>query len=238
MDEEACCRICYNDSSPVDESREFISPCKCSGSVKYVHPSCLRRWRVKGKKLRDIKTCEQCHGLYNIPGEVNLNIIIRSIIAMLVISIGYFILSLMFKVFIDSIFTIVSEISYIPHHERHHSWLLSNIIHSNDIVYDLNKYNPESIFGSRGDLIYHRSCYFTLHFHLCCIMLSVSVYKTAKSCNFFAVFNYIFTFWRLINFEFKIDMVLFLIFTLIFGSDIFNDIYEKVDGLFYYLKNL
>lgn len=34
------CRICLNSSN----ESILISPCKCSGSIKYVHPKCLQRW--------------------------------------------------------------------------------------------------------------------------------------------------------------------------------------------------
>ena len=35
------CRICYDSG---DESNPLIAPCKCSGSMQYVHLSCLRKW--------------------------------------------------------------------------------------------------------------------------------------------------------------------------------------------------
>ena len=34
----------------------LISPCRCTGSVKYVHQTCLQKW-IKGN---DIKSCELC----------------------------------------------------------------------------------------------------------------------------------------------------------------------------------
>lgn len=33
-----------------DDDNEFICPCKCSGSMKYIHKECLREW-LNGKKL-------------------------------------------------------------------------------------------------------------------------------------------------------------------------------------------
>ena len=35
------CRICYDSG---EESNPLIAPCKCSGSMQYVHLSCLRKW--------------------------------------------------------------------------------------------------------------------------------------------------------------------------------------------------
>jgi len=35
------CRICYDSG---DDENPLIAPCKCSGSMQYVHLSCLRKW--------------------------------------------------------------------------------------------------------------------------------------------------------------------------------------------------
>ncbi|XP_027144862.1 uncharacterized protein LOC104928472 [Larimichthys crocea] len=40
--EENVCRICYcNDNSP---ENPLVSPCRCKGSMKYIHLECLKRW--------------------------------------------------------------------------------------------------------------------------------------------------------------------------------------------------
>eukprot|EP00929_Paragymnodinium_shiwhaense_P065008 TRINITY_DN32635_c0_g2_i2.p1 TRINITY_DN32635_c0_g2~~TRINITY_DN32635_c0_g2_i2.p1 ORF type:complete len:388 (+),score=30.59 TRINITY_DN32635_c0_g2_i2:90-1253(+) len=41
-DELPTCRICF---MPEDEGQPLISPCKCEGSQKYVHVSCLQQWQ-------------------------------------------------------------------------------------------------------------------------------------------------------------------------------------------------
>ncbi len=47
------CRICHSEET----SEEFlISPCYCSGSLQYVHQSCLQQWL----KSNGIKSCELC----------------------------------------------------------------------------------------------------------------------------------------------------------------------------------
>lgn len=56
------CRICYSDSEP------FISPCKCSGSIKYVHPECIMRW-ISMRSVSERKKCENCLGEYKINCE-------------------------------------------------------------------------------------------------------------------------------------------------------------------------
>ena len=45
------CRICFSDENEKDDP--LISPCKCSGSMQYVHLKCLRQWlsRNENKKI-------------------------------------------------------------------------------------------------------------------------------------------------------------------------------------------
>jgi RING-variant domain len=64
------CRICLNDIS-FDENSPLISPCKCSGSVKYIHLECLKKWIASLVKIKENSSvtsyswksikCEICH---------------------------------------------------------------------------------------------------------------------------------------------------------------------------------
>ena len=40
-DEEDVCRICR---MPAEEDQPLRYPCRCRGSIKFVHPSCLVAW--------------------------------------------------------------------------------------------------------------------------------------------------------------------------------------------------
>lgn len=51
---EKICKICH--SSEEDESR-FAHPCKCKGSLKYIHTECLNEWI----KLTNTKKCDICN---------------------------------------------------------------------------------------------------------------------------------------------------------------------------------
>ena len=53
---EEFCRICHCGA----EDEELISPCRCSGSAKHAHQSCLQSWF----ELKTDKICELC--LYEI----------------------------------------------------------------------------------------------------------------------------------------------------------------------------
>ncbi|KAI8998301.1 hypothetical protein BC832DRAFT_241987 [Gaertneriomyces semiglobifer] len=53
MDDEEICRVCRGGSTP---SQPLYHPCKCSGSMRYVHQECLEEWLgVSGKR-----GCEIC----------------------------------------------------------------------------------------------------------------------------------------------------------------------------------
>ena len=71
-DSHNLCRICFGDVSCADNP--LINPCKCIGSVKYVHRNCLKEWinpkikikenvnytYIKWKKM----ICELCRSQY------------------------------------------------------------------------------------------------------------------------------------------------------------------------------
>ena len=42
--EDRICRICLDDQEDVANGNPFIVPCKCTGSLKYIHLRCLREW--------------------------------------------------------------------------------------------------------------------------------------------------------------------------------------------------
>ncbi|KJH41972.1 zinc finger, C3HC4 type [Dictyocaulus viviparus] len=57
---EPLCRICHC-SWPSDASDPLISPCRCSGSLRYVHVSCLMHWLdLSSRKLHRPAVCELC----------------------------------------------------------------------------------------------------------------------------------------------------------------------------------
>lgn len=43
------CRICLGEEEE-GEDNELIYPCKCAGTMRYIHVNCLREW-MNGKKL-------------------------------------------------------------------------------------------------------------------------------------------------------------------------------------------
>ncbi|KZP01895.1 hypothetical protein CALVIDRAFT_532640 [Calocera viscosa TUFC12733] len=51
--DEDVCRIC---AAPGDPSQPLFHPCKCSGTIRYIHQDCLATWLAHSKKT----TCDVC----------------------------------------------------------------------------------------------------------------------------------------------------------------------------------
>lgn len=55
------CRVCYGN----EEEEVLLAPCKCLGTVKYIHESCLLKW-LKSREPQ----CEICHMNYQFHREL------------------------------------------------------------------------------------------------------------------------------------------------------------------------
>lgn len=56
------CKICHMAAKDGDP---LISPCKCSGTMQYIHCGCLMRWlEILNKKSRKPPSCELCQYQY------------------------------------------------------------------------------------------------------------------------------------------------------------------------------
>ena len=53
------CRICHEEG-PVSD---FICPCDCTGSMRFVHAACLNMWRTAN--VANMTHCNVCHARYN-----------------------------------------------------------------------------------------------------------------------------------------------------------------------------
>ena len=63
--EDAVCRICFGSAYENGLGR-LISPCMCSGSMRYVHVQCLNDWRSESANPRSFTHCDQCGYAYNV----------------------------------------------------------------------------------------------------------------------------------------------------------------------------
>lgn len=49
-----------------DDDNPLIRPCKCKGSMMYVHVNCLNRWRVMSPRKKSYLSCDLCGYRYNL----------------------------------------------------------------------------------------------------------------------------------------------------------------------------
>lgn len=59
------CWVCFATDED-DELAEWVQPCNCTGTIRWVHQACLQRWvdeKQKGNSLRRV-TCPQCQTEY------------------------------------------------------------------------------------------------------------------------------------------------------------------------------
>ncbi|OMJ74899.1 hypothetical protein SteCoe_26070 [Stentor coeruleus] len=57
MLDDCTCRICME---PESKGNILIAPCKCSGTVKYIHEECLKTWIISQEGDIDEGQCELC----------------------------------------------------------------------------------------------------------------------------------------------------------------------------------
>jgi hypothetical protein len=59
--EQPTCRLCWDTADSNEPGGELLSPCACSGSLRYIHKRCLQDWqrtlRSQGQGRR-ANTCE------------------------------------------------------------------------------------------------------------------------------------------------------------------------------------
>ncbi|KAI8148867.1 hypothetical protein BJV82DRAFT_201164 [Fennellomyces sp. T-0311] len=77
-DDQEICRVCRCESTP---DHPLFHPCKCSGSIRFVHQDCLLEWLSHSKK----KYCELCEYPFtftpiyrdDMPDRIPLNVLVR-----------------------------------------------------------------------------------------------------------------------------------------------------------------
>ena len=64
------CRICFENNN--SEENPLLSPCRCSGTSKYVHLNCIQTWRRTNINTQYLTKCRECNANYKI-NKTNLN---------------------------------------------------------------------------------------------------------------------------------------------------------------------
>ena len=53
-----CCRICLSEAYENDDiDNPYLSPCKCSGSMRHIHWKCLHKWMKSKSQVNDETHC-------------------------------------------------------------------------------------------------------------------------------------------------------------------------------------
>jgi hypothetical protein len=73
QEEDQICRFCYESYTSPDNS--LISPCKCIGSIQYVHQQCIKRWRLATENPEAVLKCQLCLTYLIIPSRYELELI-------------------------------------------------------------------------------------------------------------------------------------------------------------------
>lgn len=74
----ASCRFCLFPQEADDDP--LLSPCKCAGSIAWVHQNCLKKWFVISGPTNDSYICQLCKTNFNLPNNMkfeNLPLIIH-----------------------------------------------------------------------------------------------------------------------------------------------------------------
>lgn len=96
------CRICLGDSS---EGR-FISPCKCKGSIRFVHAHCLEKWRNSSINPKSYWECDQCKYKYSFRRTFVATMLRNEFIVHLLTILFFLVCSLVLGVIISPFYTI------------------------------------------------------------------------------------------------------------------------------------
>ncbi|KAF8326077.1 uncharacterized protein EI90DRAFT_3071414 [Cantharellus anzutake] len=64
LSDDRQCRICLAGPEEELELGRLIRPCKCKGSISFVHVECLNKWRTTSESKSAFWQCPQCHYKY------------------------------------------------------------------------------------------------------------------------------------------------------------------------------
>jgi E3 ubiquitin-protein ligase DOA10 len=66
--DEDICRVCRSQGT---SEQPLFYPCKCNGSIRYIHESCLKEWLTRSERTY----CELCRHEYSfVPGDLQSTI--------------------------------------------------------------------------------------------------------------------------------------------------------------------
>lgn len=215
------CRICHTIEDPENGVCDLVSPCACKGTMKYVHRSCLKMWRFRGKRIEEIRRCEQCLTFYTIDDEIiphNLVVKITSMLMLCLIYIGTHFIS---NLFLEAVFIVTEDLSYPDTTYIFYFIQKSSEDISRKILTRNTSEKKQALqFGFYGTVI----------------IISL-VYQLLQKRSLLYILNYLFTLWRIIYFNYTIDYSFLGLQSIHQCIGLFKDICRFVDSLLVFILN-
>ena len=89
----------------------------------------------------------------------------------------------------------------------------------------------DDLFESFDGTISHELC------HGLCLLLLLTFYAFYSSKSLFGIYNYFFTFWRILKYEFIIDKILYVGLSIYLLKDMYSSIFLYIKYISFYLMN-
>lgn len=226
------CKICFLHKNPITSTNDLIAPCGCKGSVKYVHQTCLRLWRFKGKHIREIKRCEQCLCEYRYLGDYLPHKFVVKMTTVVFILSFFYILHCVMNSLIEAVSFLINDDNESLSYEE----LISKM---------RNQCNEETFFNNHDNVFQNAKSPrsdsllldgFRINFK-CSVVIIMSVYIFTFSWSFWPVLNFFFTVWRVFQFNFWWDRYLLGTLLLYYACKLYRDLYAQIDTLYVFLLN-
>lgn len=212
--EKLQCRICYAVEDAAINFCDLVAPCACKGTMKYVHRACLKMWRFRGKRIEEIRRCEQCLTFYTIDDEIVPHSVVVKLTAMLVLGIVYIGTHFIANLFLEAVFIVTEDLAYPD---------------TTCIFYFIQKSPGPRTFVEKKQAL-------QFGFYGTVIIISI-VYQVVQKRSFLYILNYLFTLWRIIYFNYAIDYSFLGLLSIHQFFSLFRDITKFVDSLLVFILN-
>ncbi|ELA47931.1 hypothetical protein VCUG_00514 [Vavraia culicis subsp. floridensis] len=244
IDPSERCKICYMYNNPIDSTCDLISPCGCKGSIKYVHKTCLRLWRFKGKNLREIKTCEQCFCEYRVDEDLMPNKIVVQMITVVATVFLFVFFHFAINIVVESLSFIIDEIFFNSKHfhepcyERL-SYAFNGREYANGAMTresDGAPANDTFIIGNKKFYLTGKDTLLKLSFMETSVIVLI-FYQVLFNYGLVSTINLFFTLWRIVNFEYKIDYFFLFVICIYYFKKLYRALYLQIDHISYFVMN-
>lgn len=237
-DQKIICKFCYQ-GYPLD----FISPCGCKGSIKYVHKGCLKLWRFR-KNLKEIKNCEQCFEEYRLEEDIHFNVILLHLISISIVIGTVIAFNFFLNIFLESVAFVLDEILYengfyYNRIDKHRKDKLLNLFGGteNQISGHTSTFNFFNFNGPDAFFVNGFQSYFNYLNIVQSTIVLITLYQILFSYTFFSTLNLFFTLWRLFQFNFKFDYFFMGLILFYYLKKFYDSVCGYVDRISFFMLN-